>query len=137
MNFEWTPASIAAAWGAGLSTVLGIIRILEYLKTRTNLELSPILRSDEEEGHDILIKNNSTVPVTVHYMDVVRAKKAKDENSIEHLVHFEDNHILFTIEPRGAHSAKFSEGDYFPTRGGPIFLRLWVVGQKKPLWLKI
>jgi hypothetical protein len=137
VSFEWTPTGLAAVWGAILSTALGVIRVIEYLSTRAKLELSPILRSDEELGHDILIKNNSTVPVTIHYMDVVRANKAYDESSMLHLVHFDDNHILFKIEPRGAHSVTFSENEYFPTKKGPIFLRLWIVGRKKPLWLRI
>lgn len=139
MNFDWYITTTVAVYGALVSSALGVLRLLEYRNTQTNIDISWVWRGDVELRHDILILNNSTLPVSVFGMDVVAAKRKRDK-SIRHLVHFEDQQITFRIEPRGTHLVNFSQGEYFTTKNkhGPIFLRLWVVGNKKnPLWLPL
>ena len=37
---EWTVANVLAVWGAGLATVLGVIRVIEYLRDKPRLRVS-------------------------------------------------------------------------------------------------
>src|SRR5215211_3311378 len=113
INFDAT--MLFALWGAGVSTALGVIKLIEFKRTFVRVEASWVLRGLEEIGYDVLILNNSAQPIFVAYFDVVRARRkwlgrmvSKVEFSLE------DQHAAYRIEPFGAKKLNFSEGDYFP-----------------------
>ncbi|MEZ5588970.1 MAG: hypothetical protein R3E46_18035 [Sedimenticolaceae bacterium] len=70
LGIEITPMLLLSTWGAVLSTTLGVIKVLEYRENRFRIEVGRISRSSPEMGHDISIKNISSKPVLLEYMEV-------------------------------------------------------------------
>jgi hypothetical protein len=141
---ELNATMMIALWGAGVSTALGIIKLIEFKRTFVRVEASWVLRSHEEIGHDVLILNNSAQPIFVTYFDIVRAKRKWLRRSVTNVeFSLEDEHAAYRIEPFGAKKLNFSEGDYFPTTSkraekfGPLYVRVWLGGRKKPIWLRV
>lgn len=137
MTWEWS--SVVAVYSAVLATALAVIRFKEYRNSRPNIELDCIWRDLAEAGNDVTIKNNSTMPVTITGLDVIAAQRAYDEESITYLVDPGDDVTNIRIEPRGAYTITFAEGEHFPmaSKHGTIYVRLSMVGLKKRLWLPL
>jgi hypothetical protein len=126
-------------WGAVLSTILAAIRILEWRRSNVKIQVSRIWRSDSGQGNDVLIMNCSTTPVCVYNYDVVSAKRKNDGKSINYLVDVPVGFQLFTIPPLSSYAIHFSDADHFDiaAQQGTVFIRLWIVGQKRPLWFDL
>lgn len=118
---------VLSLWGAVLSTILSILKVMEYWDNRFKIELSPILRGDAEMGHDLSIKNLSSKPVLLEYMELFM-KKGKEEKDIWSP---EDSFLNARIEPHDTKMYNFSEADYFPWKKG-VYARLHFAG-KKPI----
>ncbi len=131
-------------WGALLSTLLGILKLLEYLRTRVRLETSTVFRGDFQEGHDIVLTNLSSTPVVITAYDLILATRRNDPKSIVRtLFALEDQVCAIEIAPMSAHKFHFANADYFPwpdefrEDGSRAYMRLWVAGRKGPLWRQL
>jgi hypothetical protein len=118
---------VLSLWGAALSTILSILKVMEYWNNRFQIELSPILRGHVEVGHDLSIKNLSSKPVLLEYMELF-TKNGKEEKCIWSP---EDSFLNTRIEPHDTKVYNFSEGDYFPWKKD-VYARLFFAG-KKPI----
>lgn len=130
---------LLSIYAATTATILLAIRITEHIRSRTNVDVDCIWRSDADLGNDVLIKNGSTMPVTITNLDVVAAPK-KGSASVIPLVDREDTFTHFSIDGLSAEEINFHEMEHFSTRredGQKVFLRLWIVGRKRPLWLRL
>lgn len=127
LGVDITLTHVLSVWGAGLSSVLSIMKLMEYWNNRFQIEVSPILRGSVEMGHDISIKNLSSKPILLEYMEIFN-KNGKEEKS---LWSPEDSFIDARIEPYGSKLFNFSEADYFPWEK-EVYARLYFAG-KKPI----
>jgi hypothetical protein len=139
---ELNITTLIAFWGAGISTALAIIKLVEFRRTFTRVEANWVLRGHEEIGHDVLILNNSAQPIFITSFDVVRAKRKWLKRTVTKVeFSLEDQHAAYRIESFGAKELNFSEADYFPATSkrtekfGPLYLRIWLGSSKRPVWL--
>lgn len=79
------------------------------------------------------------MPVCIYLFDVVATTSRGDAKSVIRLVDNEDNFVSIEIEALSAYELTFAEGDYFklPSKLGTVFIRLWVVGRRKPIWIEL
>lgn len=118
---------ILSLWGAVLSSILSVMKLLEYWDNRFQIELSPILRGCEDTGHDISIKNLSSKPILLEYMEIF-IKKDSEERCIWSP---EDYFLNARIEPYDTKVYKFNGANYFAWKEG-LYARLYFAG-KKPI----
>jgi hypothetical protein len=131
--------SIPIPWLAR-TTYLFAKNIYRRIWPRKPVEAIAVLRSHHEIGNDVMLVNTSNDPIHIHSIDVVDAAKEGDEtNKCACVFNLEDQLIDVRLEPKESHTFNFSEGDYFPMnpKNGKYFIRVWLNGQKKPLWLSL
>ena len=126
---------LLSLWGAILSSILSILKLIEYWNNRFQINISPILRGDINMGHDISIQNLSSKPVLLEYMEVFTKKGKWPFQKEQCFWSPEDSFLNARIEPADV-VYNFSKGDYFGRNYKPIYLRLYFVG-KKPITKKI
>lgn len=127
MGIEIQPTFLLSLWGAVLSTLLAMLKISEYWTNRFRVEVSPIYRSCEEVGHDISIKNLSSKPALLEYMELFTKKNGEEERC---LWSPEDSFLNARIEQLDSKVYNFSQSDYFNWSNKEIFVRLYFAGQK-------
>jgi hypothetical protein len=126
-------------YGAILSTALGIIRFLEWRRTRVRITVDRIWRDNSSGGNDLLIKNESTVPISIVNYDIVAAKSEGDDSSVTYLVETPVSFRNIKVEGLSARELSFTNEEHFSiaSKHGKVFLRLWTVGRVKPLWFDL
>lgn len=132
---------ILAWWGAGLSTLLAIVKLAELWRDRFRVVIGYRFTSDSHVGNDILIRNLSNRPLILghwqllhcsgywprrHFFDIESADL--EANSDVHIA----PHSTFTLNFCGA--------DHFDwhadaLNGQRIFIRLHIVGRRPVLRL--
>jgi hypothetical protein len=96
-----------------------------------------------------VLLNTSTIPATISYFDLAWVKRrtlfacpipftsevVKDDSPVPPEFGYDE-----TIPPHGTHHLNFTE-DYHFDWGGDlkenIYLRLWLVGRRSPIWLLV
>ena len=133
-----------------LSGALTFLRVYEFYSDRRNkIEANTRLTGSEDIGNTIVLLNKSKNPVTISYFDLVWVQRRE----------LFGIHIPFTrkvisemspldppfgydeqIPSHGVHHLEFA-GDYHFGWGvdlkEAIYLRLWLHGRKKVLWLHV
>jgi len=127
---------ILACWGALLSTILCVVKLSEVWKERFNIEVDRILRGCADMGHDIGIKNLSSKPVLLEYMEIYSKKGRWPFRKRNYIWSPEDSWLNSRIEPHDTKVYNFSQGEYFPWSGRKVYIRLHFAG-RKPFVLSI
>lgn len=116
--------------GVVIATILSILKIFEYWNNRFQVEINTILRSAVNLGHDISIKNLSSKPILLEYMEIF-TKKGKWLFGEEKCIWSPEDSLLNTrIEPADAKVYNFSQANYFSWKTNPIYVRLHFAGRK-------
>jgi hypothetical protein len=139
--------STVAFW---LSIILAALKVYEfYSDHRRKIEANVRLTGSEEIGNTIVLLNKSKNPVTISYFDLIWVERRSLFGipiPFTHKIVQEDSPIDppdgydEQIPSHGVHHLVFTEGDHFDWGGGlkqTIYLRLWLHGRKKPLWLYV
>ena len=135
-----------AAWGAGLASRLGLLRVVEFWRDhRPRLRTSFIWRGDPEAGNDVLFINDSKVPASIYGFHLVWAEPRLFRPPVEQRTIFdlEDDFADITVPPHGMKRLTFSEADHFSSSAPPnlpgvrLYAKLWLVGRGNPLWIAI
>jgi hypothetical protein len=124
-------------WGAGLSTILGLLKIKEYWSSRFQFDISYVWRGHVDYGNDIIVQNLSGKPILLDYMEIFYFKKTgwfKKEKTI--LWSPEDESLNIKIDSLSGEKFNFSEANYFVVSGKQIYVRLFFAG-KKPIERKV
>lgn len=86
------PNEIVALWGAGLSTLLAVVKLWELWAARRRVEIICNPDSDPEIGNDIIIRNLSSQPIIISYWELLfcerkafRWKVYRNENPSEYI----------------------------------------------------
>ena len=129
---------IIALWGAGLSTLLALIKILELWSARRKIEVSYGFVGVPEIGNDIIIRNLSDKPMILTYWELLFCERKglkwvpyRNENPAE-----DTSDICIA-----AHSSKtfnFSGPDYFEwghkaLDGKRLYLNMHIAGSRSLL----
>lgn len=128
-------------WGASLSTLLAILKFVEFWRDRFRLEVNYDFSTDPHEGNKITVRNLTTKPVTIPYRQLlIRPRWALFQKREE---------IPFTDEPpydvnipaHASHTFEFKEQSHFSLKskllaGKTIYLKVWLAG-RRPITLKV
>ncbi len=117
-------------WGALLSTILFVLKLYEVWGQRFQIEVSSITRSCVDLGHDISIKNLSSKPVLLEYLELYSKKRWHPFSKHSYIWSPEDSWLDARIEPFGKKVYNFNQGDYFSLSGKKVYIRLHFAGRK-------
>jgi hypothetical protein len=66
-----TGSSLIAWWGAGLSTLLAVVKLFELWRDRFRVDVSYNFTGNESIGNEILIRNLSSRPLILAYWELL------------------------------------------------------------------
>lgn len=127
--------SIIAWWGAGLSTLLAIVKLWELWRDRFRLEIGYSFTSEAQIGNTVLIRNLSGKPIILSFWEVLYSGGHWPRRKFEAIAYPNHDSGDRRIEPHSTLELHFAEQDYFSSshkalKGRRIFIRLHVVGRK-------
>ena len=132
-----------ATWGAALSTVLAGVRIWEARREGVRLSADYFFSNEPRMGNRININNTSKTPVLVTFWELVWVRR-KWGRRIFNGGRSPDqpSDAEFTIGPHAKHVLLFTGQNHFAwdsttASKGKIYLRLVIVGRRRPIWLKV
>ena len=133
-----------AIWGAVLSSALAFIKIYETWINRNRFELDYIFRPEGLGGNTILVRNISSKKRTLSYWLLQRRKrKFKIFWSTVNLDGPDDDEFCnIEIDRFSSYQLHFDNERYFSTHRkvwgrDQLFLKLYVVGRRLPVTLKV
>jgi hypothetical protein len=131
---------LIAWWGAGLSTLLAIVKLWELWRDRFRLEIGYSFAGDETVGNSILIRNLSSRPLILSYWEVLYCSGRWPLRKFQDIACAEHDSGDRRIEPHSTLELHFAESDYFSwghkaLKGRRIYIRLFVAGRRPILKL--
>lgn len=123
-----------AWWGAGLSTLLALVKLWELWRDRFRIDVGFSWTGEPSIGNDIYIRNLSSKPVILTYWELFSRHHLwpiKKDSFIDSQEEYADTQI-------NSHSSKalhFSDLDYFDwggtaMKGRDIYIKLHVAGRR-------
>jgi len=133
-------AAFFAWWGAGLSTLLAIVKLFELWRDRFRIDVSCKFTGDENIGNEILIRNLSSRPLILTHWELLYCSGRWPRRSFESIESAEFDADDHRLEPHATYTLHFAEANYFywgnkALNGRRIFIRLSVAGRKPILRL--
>lgn len=133
--------SFVAWWGAGLSTLLALIKIGEVWRDRFQIDVGCSLSNDPDVGNDIFIRNLSSRPAILSYWIVQYRSGIWPFYSYSEVASPEGEAQDIRIDSHASKTLSFSQQDYFAwgqkvQNGRRICIRLFFVG-RRPLVRRI
>lgn len=121
-----------ACWGALLSSLLAILKAVEFQRTRFRIDVSPTLTSSEGEGHRVRVQNLSSRPVLLEYWEVLYCSGRWPTRKLEHVSSPADVQDT-TIDACSSFTIRFQDEDHFAwsdkfLNGRQIMIRLHFAG---------
>jgi hypothetical protein len=130
-------SALIAWWGAGLSTLLAIVKVFELWRDRFRIDVSATFR-DRTHDNEVLIRNLSSRPYILAHWELLYCSGhwPRTRRSFETIVSNDDfNAGDHQIGPNATHTLQFTDEYYFPwepsvLNGRRIFIKLYVAGRK-------
>jgi hypothetical protein len=128
-------------WGAGLSTILGLIKLWETLwRDRIRLLTTYSFTSADQVDDEITVVNLSDRTVQVAHWSLAW-QQAFSATKITDLTP-DDGGYRFTIDPKSEHTITFSDADKFDwgskaAKGRKMYLTLFLFGRRRPIKLLV
>jgi hypothetical protein len=128
-------------WGAGLSTILGLIKLWETLwRDRIKLSTTYSFTSADQVDDEITIVNLSDRTVQVEHWSLAW-QHAFSASSVTDLTP-DNGGYRFTIDPKSEHTIRFSDADKFDwgsraAKGRKMYLTLFLFGRRRPMKLLV
>ena len=124
-----------AWWGAGLSTLLALLKFWEILRDRFRIEISHIFTGDPEIGNKIILRNLANRPFILAHWELLYGSGRWPFRRFTEMQSAEYDAEDHRIEPHSTFTLQFSEQNYFDwgvqaMKGRTIFIRLRVAGQR-------
>lgn len=140
MSATESGSALIAWWGAGLSTLLAIVKIFELWRDRFRVYVSYNFTGDESIGNEVIIRNLSSRPLILTYWELLYCSGRWPRRSFELLESADFDSGDRRLEPYATHTLQFAEENYFSwgnkaLNGRRIFIRLHVAGRKPILRL--
>lgn len=124
-----------AWWGAGLSTLLALVKLYELWQNRFRVEVGCVFTSDESIGNEVLIRNLSNRPLIITYWELLYCSGRWPHTKFESFESAEFDDGDDRLDPNETRTLSFSEANYFATtpkalKGRRIYIRLYFAGRK-------
>lgn len=125
---------LLAIWGAVLSTVLFIFKLVEVLNNRLKIDADFISSSNESNGHKIKIRNLSNKTFIVAYWELILCLPFNNKSDGEHIA-YADIDSDHRMDPYATMTLNFTDSNYFSItekflKGRNIYIRLHIAGRK-------
>lgn len=129
---------VFALWGAGLSTLLALIKIWELWSARSRIEVSCGFVSLPEIGNDVIIRNLSEKPIILTYWELLFCER----KGLKWVPYKNKNPAEDTCDICiAAHSSKkltFSGSDHFEwghkaLGGKRLYFNMYIAGRRRPV----
>lgn len=132
--------SLVAWWGAGLSTVLALVKLWEVWRDRFRIDISYCFIGDPEQGNEVRIRNLSNRPFILAHWELLYCTGRWPRRKFTDLSSAEFDAADRTVLPQSTHTLNFSEANYFDwgwksLGGRRIFIRLHIAGRRPILRL--
>ena len=139
---QQTISIILGIWGAGVSTSLAGIKILEVWRERLRLSTSYSFSHRDHGGNEIIIENPSKTPVMISYWELLWRRRRYLKLEITGGRFPQEGYCNITIGAHARHTLEFAEQEYFDSghaaiKMGKLYLKLYIVGRSKPVLLKV
>jgi hypothetical protein len=136
--------------GAATGVPLAIMKGIEFYQARRiSFAAAVRLTGSAEMGNTVILLNKSSLPATIAYFDLAWIeprslfgwplpftwKVVSDQSPIEPSDGYDE-----TVPPHGTHHLSFTYEHHFDWETGPkqhIYLRLWLIGRRSPLWIRV
>lgn len=127
-----------AFWGAGLSTVLALVKFWEIWQDRRRVEVSYVFNGVPEIGNDIIIRNISDKPLILTWWELHFCKR----RGLSWKSYYNENPGAdasdLCMSPHSSKFINFREADYFDwghkaLAGKRIYLHMYIAGKKRPI----
>lgn len=131
---------LIAWWGAGLSTLLAIVKLFELWRDRFRVEVSYNFTGSESIGNEVFIRNLSSRPLILTHWELLYCSGHWPRRSFEPLDSADFDSGDRRLEPYETHTLHFADQNYFSwghnaLNGRRIFIRLHVAGRRPMLRL--
>lgn len=128
-------SNFVAWWGAGLSTLLAVVRLGELWRDRFRVEVGYSFNSLPDEGNRAMIRNLSGRPLILTYWELLYGAGAWPRREFEPSQSPEYDHEDMRIDPHSTRTLKFANGEHFDwgvnaLKGRSIWLRRHVAGRR-------
>ena len=130
-----------AWWGAGLSTLLALVKFYELWRDRSRVEIGYNFSDDPNIGNEIFVRNLSNRPRILTYWDVLLCSGRWPLRRFESIEGADHDVGDYRLEAHNTVTLRFSESNYFDSgrgalKGRGIFIRLFFAGQR-PILRKV
>lgn len=124
-----------AWWGAGLSTILALVKLWEFWRDWARVDIDYLFTSDPDRGNSISIHNLSSRPMIVSYWQVLYGSGTWPFRKFEDVAYPDIDSVPLRIDPYSTLTLNFCEETYFSTgykalKGRNIYIRLYAAGRR-------
>jgi hypothetical protein len=124
-----------AWWGAGLSTLLALVKFYELWRDRARVEVSYNFTGDVNIGNGVLIRNLSNRPLILTHWELLYCSGRWPRRSFAPIESADFDSGDRRLEPYATHTLRFAEENYFDwgyiaLNGRRIFILLHIAGRK-------
>lgn len=132
--------SFIAWWGAGLSTLLALVKLSELWHDRFRIEVSYNFKENEVVGNTILIRNLSSKPIILSWWEVMYVSGRWPRRKFEAIEYPEHDAGDLRVESYSTLVLGFSGQNYFSwshkvLQRRRVFIRIHIAGRKPILKL--
>ena len=124
-----------AWWGAGLSTLLALIKLFELWRDRFRINVGYGFDGDINRGNDVHVRNLSTRPIILSYWELFYRPNLWPLKKDIYISSPEDDAHDIKVEPHSSKTFNFSGPNYFSwnwktMKGRRIYIRLHIAGRR-------
>ena len=129
---------LIAWWGAGLSTLLALIKIGELWRDRFRIDIGRNFTSEPGMGNEIYIRNLSGKPIILGFWELFYRPHLWPIKKDSYIDSPEEEAHDLKIDPHSSETLKFYDANYFywgrkAMRGRRIYIRLHIAGRRPVL----
>lgn len=124
-----------AWWGAGLSTLLALVKLYELWRDRFRVEVAYMFSGSQEVGNEVRIRNLSGRPFILVHWELFYASRYSHRWKVEAIEDRDFDDGDSKVDPYGTVVLAFSEARYFSSsakalQGRRIYIRLHLAGRR-------
>ena len=126
--------NILAVWGAGLSTILAVVKLWEVWSNRFRMNVSHVFTSCPHEGNTVMIRNLSGRPVILEYWELFYGSGIWPFTKTQDIASPGPDAKDRRIESHSSDALIFAGPDHFSwgpdvLKGRKIYIRLHIAGR--------
>lgn len=130
---------ILSIWGAGLSTILATVHLVNLYRNRTRISTSYHFGANEGSADDIIVYNIGKRDLLINHYELFFAssRNASKKKYLQKTFPDESTHLTLKANDRIKLSFTEQERISYPEKGNTLYLELNIVGRRLPKTLKI